>query len=263
MNNLKVNSFLCAIMIGATAFAGDINFIQRSDLPLEALRSYSESGKQANISMPVFPNGYGITQALQDDSGEGQCMALLGKQLAPWKTEINPGLYWNYTISAPFACLAPVQQVTLSNSAARKLIRDLQVAKLTQNLQFAVLCYDQLQDICDPGDDILVNYRHHIICEINDTKLGKLTTLEDITEDNTAGDIQIQNQGARALASDLPIYTDGRRDDSDSGKNCPARIPGKLKGLTRQAAKISCNSGSDFSDLSLACVIEGMIKTDH
>ena len=54
----------------------------------------------------------------------------------------------------------------------------------------------------------------------------------------------------------LPVYTDERRDDSPSG-NCKPHIYRELKGLSRQAATVSCTKvGKNES-----CQVNGLIKS--
>jgi hypothetical protein len=237
---------LALAAVPASVYAKDINFITPADLPKSASRLYSEHGR--GLFSP--PTGYGVDQAMASSDAEEACMAKVGRQLTDWNPKFEQeGNYWFYSISAEFECLAPTLSLDMNGEAAKVLVRDLKNSEKKAD----VLCYSSLDEVCNGS--VLITYQERYTCEIYDLKnAGNVVRLEDILEDGAIQQNVIQDQGARKLASDLPVYVDYRRNDQP-GANCGGHVNGKLKGISRKAATIRC----DLRDDSDFCHIDGII----
>jgi len=248
----------CLILVlGLPLFAhadDDPNIIQPKDLPTTVYRAMVESGRG---KMPVIDHDQAVAEAMKDNSGEEQCEAKIGDQISDFTTEAEQdGVYFTIRVQAPFRCQAPTTQTDLSPAAAKALFADIPVeTKIDSRLKeknVRILCYSTLDEICDGS--VLIDYNDHQTCEITDADTGKLlSVLNDIN-----GPTAQQVQGAVKLMNDLPIYIDGRRDDSPSA-NCTPHQYGKLKGLSRQAAKLSC---TQVDGKGPQCHLEGMVRVN-
>jgi hypothetical protein len=232
-----------ASLAPAASFAADPNFLTPSDLPPTAYQIFSVSGRG---KAPSFPPNYGIEEALRSNFAQRSCMAKVGKQLTPFESTLEAsGFYFTYTISAKFECLAPQEETTLPGAESIRLIQALQ-----GKTHASVLCYDFYEEVCD--GPVLIRYKTHEKCEIEDsTGSSPIVTLEDISDREPE-----QVQGASALNRQLPVVSDGRRDDTPGG-NCQPHQYGKLKGLSRKSAKINCSTSSSKAPI---CTISGIIE---
>ena len=222
--------------------ARDINFIEPADLPKITSRSYRNHSRG---ELPNLPEDYGLDVALKDKSAEEYCMAPVGRQLSEWKTEKRDEHgYWFYSLSATFECLPPIPATVISYEKAKAIMDSTRGVKKAK-----ILCYESYEEVCEGSR--LLRYKSHHICEIQGLDSGQTPfQLEDI-EDNSK---IVQDQGARVLTRLLPVFTDGRRDDSP-GSNCGGHVYRKLKGLWRKSAKVTCSSGEIDS-----CRVEGMVR---
>jgi len=252
---------LAIVIFPARSFAKDINFIDSSQLPKTVLRSYEEQWHGSAMQVPA---GYGIDKAMESTDAEEQCMAKVGRQLTDWTSETSEVAYnyWHYSISATFECLPPKLSGDINGEAAKNLFQDMKgltstVSSGIQEKAATVLCYSGLDEVCRNG--VLHGYHDRYTCELHNLHdVAKMVRLDDILDDEASVPFVIQDQGARRLTADLPIYLDRRRDDVP-GANCGGHIPGQLKGLMRQAAIVHCFQSN--IGLGTTCHIEGMIRT--
>jgi hypothetical protein len=244
--------FLVLALLPSAVFAADPNFLTPADLPAKAEQIFSASGRGG---MPDFPDGYGIDLALRANVAHRSCMAPVGRQLTDWVTSRTTGFYWNYSVSAFFECLAPTVSITQTGGSAERLYADLkgvtEASGPTALKTADVLCYERLEDVCD--QNVLMSYNERETCELADrNQNGALITLDDL---NHGGQV-LRQEGANALAKDLPVFVDGRRDDT-SGGNCQPHLYGKFKGISRKSAHVSCTKNQDGA---VECVVAGIIE---
>jgi hypothetical protein len=235
-----------------TAIAADPNFLTPADLPANALQYYATNGRG---TIPEFPKGFGISEALEQNHARESCMAPVGKQLSDWSAESGQiaGNYWHYMISATFACLPPVTSANLRGDAASRLAKALVgVSELGGHKSADVLCYERIEDVC--AGSTLEDLNDRETCELADKNQGgALSTIDDLVSD-AHGDV-LRNEGARSLNAALPVFTDGRRDDTPGG-NCQPQLYGKFKGISRKSAHVNCSRDATGVD---SCVVEGII----
>jgi len=245
--------FFVLALLPTAAIAADPNILTPADLPARALQIFSASGRG---EMPAFPEGYGIDLALKANIAHRTCMAPVGRQLTEWVTSRKTDFYWKYTISAAFECLAPKVSTTQTGDSAKRLYADLKGVteasgpKLSKTAD--VLCFERLEQVCK--NNVLMTYNERETCELADgNQNGNVVTLDDLNQGNDV----IRNEGANALARDLPVFRDGRRDDTPPPLNCQPHQYGNLKGISRKSAHVNCTKDQNGA---VECAIAGIIE---
>jgi hypothetical protein len=247
--------FLLLAFLPLSALAdADPNFLTPADLPASAKQIFSMSGR---FDMPEIPEGYGKDLAIKANLAHRSCKAPVGRQVGDWVTVREPAPYWRYSISAPFECLAPKVSTVLAGETAVQLFEHLKgVSSVTDGEKVTkradVLCFERLEEVCQ--GDRLMSYNGRETCEIADqNKNGQVVVLDDLYHSNDP----IRKEGALELLRDLPVWNDGRRDDSPPSVNCREHVYNKLKGIGRKSAKVSCTKDKAGA---VECAVDGIIQ---